>query len=129
MRFWLISTSSLLLCANMAAAEFAISFNWGDIPRCTSGRPNTVGSPAFKITDLPEGTTEVIFKLKDLNAPGYNHGGGKVKVSSSGTLPSGAFKYKSPCPPNGKHTYEWRATAKGGGKVLGKAKARRKYPE
>jgi len=42
----------------------------------------------------------------------------------------GAFKYKSPCPPSGSHTYEWTITAIGDKKKkLGKAKATREYPE
>ena len=42
----------------------------------------------------------------------------------------GAFKYKSPCPPSGSHTYEWTITAIGEKKKkLGKAKATREYPE
>jgi len=35
-----------------------------------------------------------------------------------------------PCPPSGKHTYEWTITAIGDKKKkLGKAKAKKKYPE
>ena len=129
MRLLFSALIGLCLSATTAAAEFTIAFDWGDIPSCTSGRPNTVGSPAFVIKGLPEGTTSVQFRLKDLDVPGYNHGGGKVKISSNGKLPFGAFKYKSPCPPGGVHTYQWTATAKKGGKTLGKATAKRKYPE
>jgi len=111
-----------------AAADFKLSFKWGNIPLCTSGRPNKVANPEFVLKGLPKGTTTVDFRLKDLDVPTYNHGGGKVKVTASGKVPSGAFKYKSPCPPNGSHTYEWTATARKGGKVLARAKARRKYP-
>jgi phosphatidylethanolamine-binding protein (PEBP) family uncharacterized protein len=117
------------LAASPAMAEFKITFDWGDIPLCTSGMPNRVGSPAFVVKDLPTGTTQIQFRLKDLDAPSYNHGGGKVKIAKDGKLPFGAFKYKSPCPPGGKHTYEWTAIAKAGNKKLATAKARRKYPE
>ncbi len=126
---FLIAAMALFISTTLAHAEFRISFGWGDIPSCTSGRPNRVGSPAFVLRGLPEGTTQVTFKLVDLDVPTYNHGGGKVKVDQDGQLPFGAFKYKSPCPPNGVHTYEWRATAKAGRKVLATATARRKYPE
>ncbi|WP_371229352.1 hypothetical protein [Roseovarius sp. 2305UL8-3] len=129
MRLLPLSVAALMLSAGTVAAEFSISFEWGDIPSCTSGRPNTVGSPAFVIKDLPAGTTSVQFRLKDLNVPNYKHGGGKVKVTGDGKMPFGVFKYKSPCPPSGAHTYQWTATAKGGGKTLGKATAQRKYPE
>ena len=118
-----------LLGAGPALAEFKVSFDWGDIPSCTSGNPNRVGSPAFVLSGVPAGTTEIEFKLKDLNVPGYNHGGGKVKVTGDGKMPFGVFKYNSPCPPGGTHTYEWTATAKAGKTKLATAKARRAYPE
>ena len=71
------------------------------------------------------------FKMKDKDVPGYNHGGGKIKNYGGETvIQPGAFKYKSPCPPSGSHTYEWTITAIGDKKKkLGKAKATREYPE
>jgi phosphatidylethanolamine-binding protein (PEBP) family uncharacterized protein len=125
-------TAALIACCLPVAgyaADFEISFDWGDIPLCTSGRPNVVPSPVFKLKNLPEGTNKVVFKLKDLDVPQYNHGGGTVKLSSGGTMPGGVFKYKSPCPPDGPHTYEWTATAKKGGKTLAKASASKVYPK
>lgn len=129
MRLILMMFSGLILSATTAMAEFSVTFEWGDIPLCTTGRPNTVGSPRFEVKGVPAGTTSISFKLKDLDAPNYNHGGGKVKIGSDGVIPAGAFKYKSPCPPSGKHVYEWRASARKGSKVLARAAARRKYPE
>ncbi len=120
---------ALAAFAGPAAADFTISFTWGNIPLCTSGHPNQVGSPKFVLSGVPDGTDVVEFRLKDLDVPGYNHGGGKVGVSGDGVVPKGAFTYKSPCPPDGVHTYEWRATARNGSKTLGKAAARRSYPE
>ncbi|MGR3634491.1 MAG: hypothetical protein ACU0BK_01030 [Shimia sp.] len=130
MRFF-VGAIIVALWAAPAAAEFKISFaNWGGIKSCTTGRPNTVGNPEFVVTGLPAGTTTVQFKIKDLDVPNYNHGGSKkLKVTQDGRVAAGTFKYKSPCPPNGTHTYEWTATARAGGKVVGKAKAARKYPE
>lgn len=120
-----------LSLAALPASAFEMSFAWGPLKSCTSGNPDTVASPAFKLKDVPDGTKFIRFKLTDKNAPGYNHGGGTVAWKGAGTVPAGAFKYKSPCPPDGAHTYEWTATAmskKNGGK-LGEARARRKYPE
>jgi len=127
----LLSTgiAAALLCAQTAAADFSLSFNWGPIARCTTGNPNKVSNPKFVLKGVPAGTTSIDFRLKDLNVPGYNHGSGKVKIATSGAVPSGAFTYQSPCPPNGVHTYEWTATARKGSKTLAKAKAQRKYPE
>ena len=125
------SLAALAFSAGAGHAEMTVSFKWGGIPLCTTGKPNTVANPEFVLKGVPEGTNRLSFKLKDLDVPGYNHGGGtvKVKLSGAGKIPSGAFKYKSPCPPSGKHTYEWTVIAKNGGKTLATAKARRKYPE
>ncbi len=122
-------TALTLTAATTAQADMQLSFKgWGNIPSCTTGRPNTVGNPAFTLKGIPTGTTQVQIRLKDLNVPGYNHGGSKVKMTADGTIPEGTFKYKSPCPPSGSHTYEWTATAKKGSKTLAKAKASKKYP-
>lgn len=118
----------LMLGTTTAQAEMKLSFKWGAIPKCTTGKPNRVPNPEFIVQGVPKGTTKVIFKMVDKNVPGYNHGGGTVKMGSSGKIRPGAFKYKSPCPPNGTHTYEWTATAKAGSKTVAVAKARRNYP-
>ncbi len=123
-------TLALGLAATPALA-FEISFNWKGLKSCTSGNPNTVANPVFTLKDVPQGTKFIRFKLTDRDVPDYNHGGGTVAWNGETTVPAGAFKYKSPCPPNGAHSYEWTATAmskKNGGK-LGEAKAKRQYPE
>lgn len=130
-----MKTIALIIAATLGAttaqADMSLSFKWGDIPLCTTGNPNTVANPEFVLKGVPEGTNRLVFKLTDLDVPNYNHGGGKVKVNAGGTysIPSGAFKYKSPCPPNEVHTYQWSVIAKKGSKTLGKATANRKYPE
>lgn len=130
MKHVLIALALSLVSSAAAAQSFSMSFEWGNIPLCTSGRPNTVGNPVFVLRGLPPGTTSVQFKLKDLNVPSYNHGGSKkLGITQGGAVPSGVFKYKSPCPPSGAHTYEWTATARAGNKVVGTAKAQRRYPE
>jgi phosphatidylethanolamine-binding protein (PEBP) family uncharacterized protein len=115
-----------------AAAEFSFSFNWGGIPSCTTGRPNTVPNPVFDLKDVPAGTTWIYFKLVDKDVPSYKHGGGWVAYTGQSQIAPGAFTYKSPCPPGGSHTYEWTATAKAKkssfGKAIAKAKAARDYP-
>lgn len=115
-----------------AAHSFSLDFNWEGLELCTSGRPNIVSNPEFIIDGLPEGTGAITFRLVDKDVPSFNHGGGTVVVTSNGVVAPGAFKYKSPCPPNGSHTYEWTATAKTkkgfGGRKLGVARAARQYP-
>ncbi|MDJ0613969.1 MAG: phospholipid-binding protein [Rhizobiaceae bacterium] len=120
---------ALLMVAPTSAQAFSLSFTWGNLKLCTSGRPNRVANPNFKLSGVPEGTTKIKFKMVDRNVPKYNHGGGSVKYTGQKTIAPGAFKYKSPCPPDGRHTYEWTATAIGkGGKKLGTAKSSKKYP-
>ena len=123
--------SAMLIAVTSAAHAFEISFNWDGLELCNDGYANTVMSPEFKLKDVPEGTKFIKFKMVDKNVPQYNHGGGTVEYSGGKTVAPGEFKYKSPCPPGGSHTYEWTATAqtkKNGGK-LGVAKAQRSYPD
>lgn len=122
----------MIVFAPMAqAADFELKFSsWGGIPLCSSGQPGMVGNPSFQLNNLPEGTTSVQLRLKDLDVPGYNHGGSKrLNIREDGRIAAGTFRYKSPCPPSGVHTYEWTATARKGGKSLGSASARRRYPD
>ena len=112
------------------AEEFSISFEWGDIKKCTTGYPNKVSNPIFTLNNVPEGTKFLKFKMKDKNAPSFNHGGGKIEYFGESVIEPGAFTYKSPCGPGGNHTYEWTVTAqseKNSGK-LAVAKAKKKQP-
>lgn len=114
------------------AADFTVSFNWDGLKRCTSGRPNTVGNPVFTLSAVPAGTKWLYFKLTDIDVPNYNHGGGWIQYNGGNVTAANIFKYKSPCPPNGRHTYEWsvRATASkdSNAGLLGAAALRMKYP-
>ena len=62
--------------ASSLAEEFSISFEWGDIKKCNTGNPNRVSNPIFTLSNVPEGTKFLKFKMKDKNVPSYNHGGG-----------------------------------------------------
>jgi len=129
MQHWLMPALALMLTPG-AAAAFTISFDWEGLKRCTNGSPNTVPNPTFILTDVPEGTKFIRFKMLDRNAPSDNHGGGVVAWDGQDVIAPGAFKYKSPCPPSGPHMYEWQATAqteKSGGKIA-TTKAQRPYP-
>lgn len=121
--FTLFGTSAI-------AGDFKISFNWNDLRLCTSGRPNIVGNPVFTLSDVPDGTKWLYFGLTDLDARTYRHGGGWVEYNGNVT-DAGVFKYKSPCPPNGTHTYEWQVTATKNQNLdgaLGVAISRQTYP-
>ena len=132
MRFKILGIALLpfaLVAPQASAADFSVGFAWGNLKKCTSGNPNTVPNPKFTLRGVPAGTVSIQFRMVDLAVPSYPHGGGTVKYSGGSTIAPGAFNYRSPCPPNGHHTYQWTATAKDAkGKTLGEAKARKPYP-
>lgn len=123
---------TILLATPAAASEFTLSFEWGDLARCTSGRPNVVPNPKFVLSNVPKGTKFIQFKMTDLDVPTYDHGGGTVEYTGKNVIVPGAFKYKSPCPPSGSHRYQWTATAKKKTGLfsgsIGKARATKSYP-
>ena len=128
-----ISILSFALFVQAPAAQaFSIAFDWKGLRLCTNGKPTIVPSPRFRVRDVPRGTRSVVFKMVDLNVPRYRHGGGIVNMTRSGDVKSGAFTYKSPCPPRGSHVYEWTAVARSGaggrGETLAVATARARYP-
>lgn len=121
-----------LIAAGPASAdgEFSFTFEWGDIRLCNSGRPNLVPNPIFTLQNVPEGATVIEFYMRDLNAPGYRHGGGEVQYTGEDVIQPGAFTYRSPCPPRGSHTYRWEAEVEdANGDELAEAEAERDYPE
>jgi phosphatidylethanolamine-binding protein (PEBP) family uncharacterized protein len=123
---------TLGLASGATAEEFSITFEWGDIPLCTSGRPNIVDNPRFTLSGVPEGTQYISFKMVDLDVPSYQHGGGGVDYTGQAVIEPGAFTYKSPCPPSGSHTYEWTAKAEDSDSLfsdtLATATAKTAYP-
>ena len=124
----------LICCLWMTAAEadeFSLSFEWGDIPPCGNGQPNSVPNPIFILANVPEGTKFIRFDMTDLDMPSYNHGGGTVAYTGQTVINPGAFTYASPCP-IGVHQYEWTAKAKKKkrffNRAIGVAKAVKNYP-
>ena len=134
---------SLGISANVYSAELEFIFDWSDLKKCTTGNPNRVTNPIFYLNNIPGNSKYIQFSLYDPDAS-YSHGGGKVDISEikvikekeinfgkyEFVIESGKFKYQSPCPPSGKHTYEWTAKAKDEKKKLigKKAKSKQKYP-
>ena len=125
----------ILFVTPVIAFGFSISFEWGDIPLCTGGNPNTVPNPRFVLSNVPEGTKFIQFTMTDLdtNYPNYDHGGGTIEYTGNNIIEPGAFKYQSPCPRSGSHRYQWTATAKKKtgffSGSLGKTQATKRYPE
>ncbi len=107
------------------AARMAVEFSWEGILACTHE------SPEIQVSDIPDGTTELRVKLKDIDIPAWNHGGGKVMHDDSGIIPAGALNigYNGPCPPSGRHKYEFSVMAVNAeGVIIGFGKARRSFP-
>lgn len=124
MRKILTGLISLAMLTTASAADMTASFDWGPTKKCFDGK-----SPPFKLSGVPKGTVTLDIRMKDLNAPSFTHGGGKVAYAGKGSLPYGAFRYKGPCPPSGKHKYRFTIKALDGqGKTLAKTTADRLFP-
>ena len=107
------------------SAEIAVDFSWKGVKRCSKD------SPQIRIKDIPTGTKYFEVKLKDLDAPRWKHGGGKVENNDSGIIQAGALKdgYNGPCPPSGTHRYEFTVKAVNAeGIIIGIGKAVRNFP-
>jgi len=114
-----MSGASVLI--SFEAQAFSASFKWCGV------------SPAFTLNAVSKGTTKLEFEMTDLQVPSFRHGGGTIAYSGQKSVPRGAFTatFAGPAPPPPQvHTYEFEIKALGaGGKVLGKAVTRRKFPE
>ncbi len=89
-----------------AQASFSIDFSWDGTAACFDPK-----SPPFSLKDVPAGTKQLRFAMKDLDAPGFPHGGGTVAYSGQAQVSRGAFAYQGPCPPSGQHRYQWTVEA------------------
>jgi phosphatidylethanolamine-binding protein (PEBP) family uncharacterized protein len=107
------------------AAGFGVDFSWEGTAACFDPK-----SPPFSLTEVPAGTKQLRFAMKDLDAPGFSHGGGTVAYTGQRELGRGAFAYRGPCPPSGQHTYQWTVEAQdAAGKTLATATATKKFPQ
>jgi phosphatidylethanolamine-binding protein (PEBP) family uncharacterized protein len=112
----------LLLGMTATASAMSLSFEWGPTKKCFDSK-----SPPMSLSKVPDGTAKLRFKMVDLNAMNYRHGGGTVKYTGKNKLPYGAFRYKGPCPP-APHTYQFTVDALDkSGKKLATAKARKSF--
>ena len=87
-------------------------------------------NPEINIFNPPQGTKILEFRVKDLDRPSNNHGGGKIEFNGEKVIKAGSFKYYRPCPPSSEvHTYRWTVTAYDkDNKKLGKTSFKKKYP-
>ena len=120
MRF--IVTAIMLLGMTFSASAMSMSFQWGPTKKCFDSK-----SPPISLSQVPKGTVKLRFKMVDLDAMSYRHGGGTVKYTGKNKLPYGAFRYKGPCPPV-PHTYRFTVDALDkNGKKLATAKASKSF--
>jgi len=105
------------------AIAFGVRFSWSGIPACERI------SPELHLSDVPPGTKRLHCEMKDLDVPGFRHGGSTVTYTGD-TVARGAIHYVGPCPPHGeRHRYRWTIQAlDAGGKVIGTAMATEAFP-
>lgn len=121
---WLAALAALALAAPVAsAADFSLRFSWAGIPACQTL------SPAFELAGVPAGSKRLRFEMKDLDVPGFRHGGSTIAYERN-SVRQGAIAYVGPCPPAGqRHRYRWTVEALDPtGKVLGTASAEAVFP-
>jgi phosphatidylethanolamine-binding protein (PEBP) family uncharacterized protein len=107
------------------AVELPVDFAWQASDRC-SGQ-----SPAIQVHNIPAATKTLYVKLKDLDVPNWNHGGGTVAYDGSGLIPVGALQngYNGPCPPSGSHRYQFTVKAiDAAGVIIGTGQQTRNFP-
>ena len=117
-----ILTTIVFAAMTASASAMSMSFDWGPTKSCFDPK-----SPPISLSDVPKGTVKLRFKMVDLNAINYPHGGGTVTYTGKNKLAYGAFRYKGPCPPS-PHTYQFTVDALDkNGKKLATAKARKSF--
>ncbi|QPC95285.1 phospholipid-binding protein [Mesorhizobium sp. INR15] len=100
-----------------------MNFSWGPTAKCFDPK-----SPPITLSGVPAETKKLQFKMVDLDAIDFTHGGGTVVFGGQKSLAYGAFSYRGPCPPQ-PHTYEISVKAlDGNGKTIATAKARKRFP-
>lgn len=123
----LLLVCGLLVATSSAAyAGMSLGFRWGPTKQCFD-----TSSPPITVADVPDGTATLRFRLTDLDAANFNHGGGDVAFNGQETLPYGAFQYKGPCPPDPAKPHHYRLSLQAldaDGAVLATAKAERRFP-
>jgi len=126
-QFWVQSLVLLLGSTIPSLAQvpsFSVDFSWQGTASCFDPK-----SPPFSLAGVPPGTKRLVFAMKDLDAPGFRHGGGTIAFNGQTQVERGAFSYQGPCPPSGQHTYQWTVEAQdGAGKTLATATVAQKFP-
>jgi phosphatidylethanolamine-binding protein (PEBP) family uncharacterized protein len=119
----MLGLCTALLLSIEGASALGLTFEWGPTQKCFDPK-----SPPIELSGVPQATARLRFRLVDLDAPDYPHGGDTISYAGKASLPYGAFRYKGPCPPT-PHTYRLSVEAlDAGGKVIAKAAAKKRFP-
>ena len=119
---WLMLIAGAAFLVPSSAQAMSLSFSWGPTRSCFDSK-----SPPMRVSGIPKGTKKLTFRMTDLDARSFYHGGGTVAYRGKGRFGYGAFRYKGPCPPT-RHRYRFTVKAIGAsGKVLAKASATRSF--
>ena len=124
-RFVLVAAGAVMGLSFLSpgpAQAMSLSFSWGPTKSCFDSK-----SPPIRLRGVPRGTKKIRFRMKDLDAPNYPHGGGVVAYRGRNYFPYGSFRYRGPCPPT-RHRYRITAEAlDANGRVLARASAVRPF--
>lgn len=116
---------ALVSMGGLPSTAFAmgLNFSWAGVSSCSSS------PPAFTLSGVPRGTSQLAFNMVDLQNQSYSHGGGTIAHQGS-KVPAGSFSYRGPCPPEGvHHEYQWTVQAlDANGKIMASASASRPFP-
>ena len=119
-----------IITNTVKASDFGFEFEWVNINRCKNGNKILVNSPWFKLINVPAGTNNLIFEMKEKDNISFKNDKNIIKYRGSDEIEFGEFKYKGPCPDVGSKTYTWEIKALNrSGKEIGKAKSNSRFPE
>jgi Phospholipid-binding protein len=102
----------------------SVTYEWSEADRCATA------SPRIDVSGVPTITKTLTFKVRNLDVPRGDRGGGDVEYKRDGRIPAGAFSYRGPCPAGGEiHLYEVSVRAyDASGRLLAQGEARRTFP-
>src|SRR5688500_10072353 len=100
-----------------------VAVGWTGTAQCFDGE-----SPAIRLGSVPKATKPSGFRMNDLDAPHFEHGGGTVAYAGRAQVAKRAFQYRGPCPPD-QPRYQWCVEAlDGSGQVIDTAETIAPFP-
>lgn len=125
----LVGCKSIPVAEN--AADIGVSFDFEARHACKVYRGAMSRlSPEVKLTNVPEGTAFLEFKMVDLDYLPFNHGSETLEYTGN-VIPEGGLKsYYGPCPPNShRYTMTFKALNADKSLILGEGKGMARWPK